>query len=160
MSLSTLHADTQARNVLIDSTYKAKVADFGFTQSENKSTESENTQVPVRRAAPCLRLTVLGALVCPGGADGSQVLHCKRCLELWHCTSDCSIFILFFFSFTLFTHFEVLFEIYTYGEKPYKDWSNGQVWMQLQAGYRLPAPIDCPPFIYELMRACWQEVLT
>ncbi len=52
---------------------------------------------------------------------------------------------------------QVLFEIYSFGEKPYKDWGNGRVWLELQAGSRLPRPNHCPESVYGIMRACWQE---
>lgn len=32
------------------------------------------------------------------------------------------------------------------------------MWTEVSAGYRLPAPIDCPPFAYDMMLACWHEV--
>ena len=38
---------------------------------------------------------------------------------------------------------------------PYQAWSNKETAEQVQSGYRMPAPKNCPPEIYELMLGCW-----
>ena len=59
----------------------------------------------------------------------------------------------------ILSHFvQLLFEIFAYGEKPYLNWSNAQVWTQINKGYRLPMPLDCPQHMYDLMLRCWAKV--
>lgn len=38
----------------------------------------------------------------------------------------------------------VLWEVMSYGERPYWNWSNQDVIKSIEKGYRLPAPMDCP----------------
>lgn len=45
----------------------------------------------------------------------------------------------------------VLWEVMTYGERPYWNWSNQDVIKSIDRGYRLPAPIKCPEALYQLM---------
>lgn len=51
----------------------------------------------------------------------------------------------------------VLWEIWTYGEMPYKGWTNKKVAEQVSEGYRLPKPATCPDAVYELMIKCWTK---
>jgi Eph receptor B1 len=51
----------------------------------------------------------------------------------------------------------VLWEIMSYGERPYWNWSNQDVIKSIEKGYRLPAPMDCPEALYQLMLDCWQK---
>jgi len=43
----------------------------------------------------------------------------------------------------------------SYGEKPYWDMSNDDVTEVIEDGYRLPAPLDCPVALHNLMLQCW-----
>uniref|UniRef100_A0A8C5BW90 SAM domain-containing protein n=1 Tax=Gadus morhua TaxID=8049 RepID=A0A8C5BW90_GADMO len=45
----------------------------------------------------------------------------------------------------------------SYGERPYWDMSNQDVIKAIEEGYRLPAPMDCPPGLHQLMLDCWQK---
>lgn len=45
----------------------------------------------------------------------------------------------------------VLWEVMTYGERPYWNWSNQDVIKSIEKGYRLPAPMKCPEALYQLM---------
>uniref|UniRef100_H2YLK2 receptor protein-tyrosine kinase n=1 Tax=Ciona savignyi TaxID=51511 RepID=H2YLK2_CIOSA len=49
----------------------------------------------------------------------------------------------------------VMWEVMSYGEKPYWDMSNEVVTEVLEDGYRLPAPENCPVSIHNLMLKCW-----
>uniref|UniRef100_A0A674BI58 Protein-tyrosine kinase 6 n=1 Tax=Salmo trutta TaxID=8032 RepID=A0A674BI58_SALTR len=54
----------------------------------------------------------------------------------------------------------LLYEILTYGGIPYPGMScynNNEVYRQIIAGYRMPAPEKCPNFLYKLMLACWSD---
>ncbi|XP_043531668.1 ephrin type-A receptor 2 isoform X1 [Chiloscyllium plagiosum] len=51
----------------------------------------------------------------------------------------------------------VMWEVLSYGERPYWDMSNHEVMKSINEGFRLPAPMDCPSAIYQLMMQCWQQ---
>ncbi|KAJ8265274.1 hypothetical protein COCON_G00143730 [Conger conger] len=50
----------------------------------------------------------------------------------------------------------LLYEIVTYGGTPYPACSNSDVYQLITSGYRMPAPPQCPEYIYEAMLSCWQ----
>ncbi|XP_063219308.1 ephrin type-A receptor 4 isoform X2 [Bacillus rossius redtenbacheri] len=54
----------------------------------------------------------------------------------------------------------VCWEVMSYGERPYWNWSNQDVIKSIEKGYRLPSPMDCPEAIYQLMLDCWQKERT
>ncbi|KAL4655351.1 tyrosine-protein kinase SRK3-like [Arapaima gigas] len=35
-------------------------------------------------------------------------------------------------------------------------YNNGEIFDLIMSGYRMPAPPDCPTYIYEIMQSCWQ----
>ncbi|XP_055979855.1 ephrin type-A receptor 1 [Sorex fumeus] len=49
----------------------------------------------------------------------------------------------------------VMWEVLSFGDKPYGDMSNQEVMKSIEDGYRLPPPVDCPAPLYELMKNCW-----
>jgi len=49
----------------------------------------------------------------------------------------------------------LLFEIFTKGHVPYIGMHNREVIEQVQRGYRISRPANCPPPIYEEMLKCW-----
>nr|XP_020141087.1 ephrin type-A receptor 2 [Microcebus murinus] len=51
----------------------------------------------------------------------------------------------------------VMWEVMTYGERPYWELSNHEVMKAINEGFRLPTPMDCPSAIYQLMMQCWQQ---
>ncbi|XP_038602869.1 ephrin type-A receptor 2 [Tachyglossus aculeatus] len=51
----------------------------------------------------------------------------------------------------------VMWEVMSYGERPYWELSNHEVMKAINEGFRLPAPMDCPSAIYQLMMQCWQQ---
>ncbi|EEC18904.1 eph receptor tyrosine kinase, putative [Ixodes scapularis] len=51
----------------------------------------------------------------------------------------------------------VCWEVMSYGERPYWNWSNQDVIKSIEKGYRLPAPMDCPEAVHQLMLDCWQK---
>ncbi|KAJ7306354.1 hypothetical protein JRQ81_009698 [Phrynocephalus forsythii] len=51
----------------------------------------------------------------------------------------------------------VMWEVMSYGERPYWELSNHEVMKAINEGFRLPAPLDCPSAIYQLMMRCWQQ---
>uniref|UniRef100_A0A672FHB6 Tyrosine-protein kinase n=1 Tax=Salarias fasciatus TaxID=181472 RepID=A0A672FHB6_SALFA len=51
----------------------------------------------------------------------------------------------------------LLTEIVTYGRIPYPGMSNPEVIQNLEQGYRMPKPENCPDGLYNVMCMCWQE---
>ncbi|KAJ3599281.1 hypothetical protein NHX12_033244 [Muraenolepis orangiensis] len=51
----------------------------------------------------------------------------------------------------------VTWEVASYGERPYWDMSNQDVINAIEQDFRLPAPMDCPLVLHQLMLDCWQK---
>lgn len=49
----------------------------------------------------------------------------------------------------------LMWEAFSYGQKPYKGMKGNEVIQMIDSGERMPAPADCPPEMYDLMRKCW-----
>ncbi|XP_028295098.1 tyrosine-protein kinase fynb isoform X4 [Gouania willdenowi] len=51
----------------------------------------------------------------------------------------------------------LLTELVTKGRVPYPGMNNREVLEQVERGYRMPRPQDCPPSLHELMLQCWKK---
>ncbi|MGH0151731.1 UNVERIFIED_CONTAM: hypothetical protein FKN15_020906 [Acipenser sinensis] len=51
----------------------------------------------------------------------------------------------------------VMWEVMAFGERPYWDMSNHEVMKSINEAFRLPAPMDCPSAVYQLMIQCWLQ---
>ncbi|XP_007576563.2 ephrin type-A receptor 10 [Poecilia formosa] len=51
----------------------------------------------------------------------------------------------------------VMWEVMSYGERPYWDMGTQDVIKAIEDGFRLPAPVNCPPHLHQLMLDCWQK---
>ncbi|XP_076834840.1 LOW QUALITY PROTEIN: tyrosine-protein kinase Lck [Brachyhypopomus gauderio] len=51
----------------------------------------------------------------------------------------------------------LLTEIVTYGRIPYPGMTNPEVIQNLERGYRMPPPDNCPESLYDIMTKCWEE---
>nr|XP_014343635.1 PREDICTED: ephrin type-A receptor 3-like [Latimeria chalumnae] len=51
----------------------------------------------------------------------------------------------------------VMWEVVSFGERPYWEMSNQDVIKAIDEGYRLPAPMDCPLVLHQLMLDCWEK---
>ncbi|XP_047737613.1 tyrosine-protein kinase Src42A [Hyalella azteca] len=51
----------------------------------------------------------------------------------------------------------LLTELVTYGRIPYPGMTNAEVLHQVEHGYRMPAPPNCPPALHEIMMECWYK---
>ncbi|KAG8596061.1 hypothetical protein GDO81_001721 [Engystomops pustulosus] len=49
----------------------------------------------------------------------------------------------------------LMWEAYSYGQKPYKGMKGGEVSMMIESGKRMECPPKCSPEIYEIMKLCW-----
>uniref|UniRef100_A0A8C2IPE2 receptor protein-tyrosine kinase n=1 Tax=Cyprinus carpio TaxID=7962 RepID=A0A8C2IPE2_CYPCA len=51
----------------------------------------------------------------------------------------------------------VMWEVMSFGERPYWDMSNHEVMKSINEGFRLPAPMGCPSAVNQLMLQCWLQ---
>ncbi|XP_008841499.1 protein-tyrosine kinase 6 [Nannospalax galili] len=51
----------------------------------------------------------------------------------------------------------LLHEIFSRGQIPYPGMSNHEAFMRVDAGYRMPCPLECPTSVYKLMLSCWGQ---
>uniref|UniRef100_A0A671LSW9 receptor protein-tyrosine kinase n=1 Tax=Sinocyclocheilus anshuiensis TaxID=1608454 RepID=A0A671LSW9_9TELE len=51
----------------------------------------------------------------------------------------------------------VMWEVMSYGERPYWNLTNRDVIKSVEEGYRLPATMGCPGTLHTLMLDCWQK---
>ena len=49
-----------------------------------------------------------------------------------------------------------LTELVTWGRIPYPGMTNPEVLAQVERGYRMPLPLNCPPRLYDIMLDCWK----
>lgn len=49
----------------------------------------------------------------------------------------------------------LLWEAFSYGQKPYKGMKGNDVMQMIESGNRMDSPVNCPPEMYDLMRTCW-----
>ncbi|XP_076875760.1 tyrosine-protein kinase SYK isoform X2 [Brachyhypopomus gauderio] len=49
----------------------------------------------------------------------------------------------------------LMWEAFSYGQKPYKGMKGNEVIQMIEKGSRMESPPNCPPEIYDLMRKCW-----
>lgn len=122
-----VHRDLAARNVLVDDRLTCKIADFGLSRwLKENSGEQEYT-------------TQNGGKI-PIRWTAPEAINYHK----YTAQSDV-------WSFGV-----VMWEVCSFGERPYWDWSNHKVMQEVQAGFRLPCPMDAPPQLYSIMLACWQ----
>jgi serine/threonine protein kinase len=50
-----------------------------------------------------------------------------------------------------------MWEIFSYGAIPYPSMSNQQTVEEVEKGYRMPAPNECPPEVHKVMLKCWEK---
>ncbi|KAM3620409.1 uncharacterized protein V6R79_022810 [Siganus canaliculatus] len=51
----------------------------------------------------------------------------------------------------------LLWEIYSFGRQPYPKMTLTEVKEQVEAGYRMEPPENCPVGVYAIMRICWEQ---
>ncbi|XP_062874606.1 ephrin type-A receptor 7-like [Trichomycterus rosablanca] len=54
----------------------------------------------------------------------------------------------------------VMWEVMSFGERPYWDMGSQDVIKAIEDGFRLPAPLSCPTSLHQLMLDCWQKERT
>ncbi|XP_061526144.1 ephrin type-A receptor 6-like isoform X2 [Phycodurus eques] len=123
-----VHRDLAARNILVDENLVCKVSDFGMSRVMEEETEAAYTATVNGGKIP-IRWTAPEAIAYGKFSSVSDV---------W--------------SFGI-----VMWEVMSYGERPYWEMSNQDVILSMEEGYRLPAPTGCPVTLHQLMLHCWQK---
>nr|XP_003215626.1 PREDICTED: tyrosine-protein kinase FRK [Anolis carolinensis] len=124
-SQNYIHRDLAARNVLVGDHSVYKVADFGLARVFQ--VENENVYEAKHETKLPVKWTAPEAI-------RSSRFSIKS--DVW--------------SFGI-----LLYEIMTYGKMPYTGWVGYQVLQNLDQGYRLPQPNNCPQNLYDIMFECW-----
>jgi len=125
--MSYVHRDLAARNVLVNSQLVCKIADFGLSREISES-----------------------------ALDGAYTTRGGKIPVRWT-APEAIAFRKFTSSSDAWSFGIVMWEVMSYGERPYWDWTNQEVIKQIEKGFRLPAPMDCPEALHQLMLDCWQK---
>lgn len=128
--INFVHRDLAARNVLVNRQLVCKIADFGLTRDVSKSSCKETG----------------GAYTTKGGKIPVR-WTAPEAIAFRKFTSSSDVW-----SFGI-----VMWEVMSYGERPYWTWSNQDVIKAIEKGYRLPAPSETPEAIHQLMLDTWQK---
>ncbi|KAM3861378.1 ephrin type-A receptor 7 isoform 1-T1 [Diretmus argenteus] len=143
-----VHRDLAARNILVNSNLVCKVSDFGLSRVIDDDPEAVYTTTGKMKdimnliftAATDLRFTEQGGKI-PVRWTATEAIQYRKFTS----ASD------------VWSYGVVMWEVMSYGERPYWDMSNQDVIKAIEEGYRLPAPMDCPPGLHQLMLDCWQK---
>uniref|UniRef100_A0A8C7U6T4 receptor protein-tyrosine kinase n=1 Tax=Oncorhynchus mykiss TaxID=8022 RepID=A0A8C7U6T4_ONCMY len=135
--MSYVHRDLAARNILVNSNLVCKVSDFGLSRVLQEDPENAYTT------------RVTGTYHSPGGK-----------IPIRWTSPEAIAYRKFTPSSDTWSYGVVMWEVMSYGERPYWDMSNQDVIKAIDEGYRLPPPMDCPVCLHQLMLDCWQTERT
>uniref|UniRef100_A0AC35U544 Receptor protein-tyrosine kinase n=1 Tax=Rhabditophanes sp. KR3021 TaxID=114890 RepID=A0AC35U544_9BILA len=124
-----IHRDLASRNILLDQFYRCKISDFGLSRNgfAEGSDEMEYTNAMAKKIP--IRWTAPEAL-----EKGTYT----AASDIW-------------------SYGVVMWEIFSFGERPYYDWPHRKIYEEVLQGYRLPKSMDCPEAIYQIMTQCWNK---
>ncbi|MEQ2170603.1 hypothetical protein GOODEAATRI_002016 [Goodea atripinnis] len=123
-----VHRDLAARNVLVNSNLVCKVSDFGLS----RLMRGLDHNVPTYTASLGSKIPVRWT-----APEAFQHRKFSTASDVW--------------SFGI-----LMWEVMSYGERPYWDMSNQEVMKAVADQYRLPPPHSCPPALHSVMLQCWQ----
>ncbi|XP_075919390.1 ephrin type-A receptor 4-like [Petromyzon marinus] len=123
-----VHRDLAARNVLVSGELTCKVSDFGLSRTLLLDADPEGAYTSRGGKIP-IRWTAPEAIA---------QLRFTSASDVW-------------------SYGIVVWEVTSYGERPYWDMSNRDVMEAVEGGWRLPCPMDCPMLLRRLMLSCWQQ---
>uniref|UniRef100_A0AC35U021 Receptor protein-tyrosine kinase n=1 Tax=Rhabditophanes sp. KR3021 TaxID=114890 RepID=A0AC35U021_9BILA len=124
-----IHRDLASRNILLDQFYRCKISDFGLSRNgfSEGSEEMEYTNAMAKKIP--IRWTAPEAL-----EKGTYT----AASDIW-------------------SYGVVMWEIFSFGERPYYDWPHRKIYEEVLQGYRLPKSLDCPESMYQVMTTCWNH---
>ncbi|RVE60924.1 hypothetical protein OJAV_G00185550 [Oryzias javanicus] len=126
--MNFVHRDLAARNILVNSNLVCKVSDFGLSR-----VLTENSSDPTYTSS-------LGGKI-PIRWTAPEAIAYRKFTS----ASDA------------WSYGIVMWEVMSYGERPYWDMSNQDVINAIEQDYRLPPPPECPASLHALMLDCWQK---
>uniref|UniRef100_A0A8C7X2E7 Ephrin type-B receptor 3 n=1 Tax=Oryzias sinensis TaxID=183150 RepID=A0A8C7X2E7_9TELE len=126
--MNYVHRDLAARNILVNSNLVCKVSDFGLSRFLD-DTSADPTYTSSLGGKIPIRWTAPEAIAFRKFTTASDV---------W-------------------SYGIVMWEVVSYGERPYWDMSNQDVMTAVEQDYRLPPPMDCPMVLHQLMLECWMK---
>ncbi|KAG5284058.1 hypothetical protein AALO_G00022530 [Alosa alosa] len=129
--MSYVHRDLAARNILVNSNLVCKVSDFGLSRFLQENSSDPTYTSSLGGKIP-IRWTAPEAIAFRKFTSASDV---------W-------------------SYGIVMWEVMSFGERPYWDMSNQDVINAIEQDYRLPPPPDCPTHLHQLMLDCWQKERT
>jgi Eph receptor B1 len=124
--MNFIHRDLAARNILVNKDLVCKVADFGLSREIENDTSD-------------------GVYTTKGGKipirwTAPEAINFRK----FTCASD------------VWSYGILAWEVLSYAERPYWNWSNQDVIKAVEKGYRLPTPTpECPQILYDLLLKCW-----
>ncbi|XP_026862687.2 ephrin type-B receptor 3 isoform X3 [Electrophorus electricus] len=124
--MNYVHRDLAARNILVNSNLVCKVSDFGLSRFLEDDPSDPTYTSSLGGKIP-IRWTAPEAIAYRKFTSASDV---------W-------------------SYGIVMWEVMSYGERPYWDMSNQDVINAVEQDYRLPPPMDCPTALHQLMLDCW-----
>ncbi|XP_028824287.1 ephrin type-B receptor 4b isoform X2 [Denticeps clupeoides] len=124
--MSYVHRDLAARNILVNSNLVCKVSDFGLSRFLQENSSDPTYTSSLGGKIP-IRWTAPEAIAFRKFTSASDV---------W-------------------SYGIVMWEVMSFGERPYWDMSNQDVINAIEQDYRLPPPPDCPSSLHQLMLDCW-----
>ncbi|CAN8177247.1 unnamed protein product [Coccothraustes coccothraustes] len=124
-----VHRDLAARNILVDAHLVCKVSDFGLSRALDGDRDSDPTYTSSLGGKIPIRWTAPEAIAFRTFTSAS---------DAW-------------------SYGIVMWEVLSFGERPYWDMSNQDVINAIEQDYRLPPPPRCPPPLHRLMLQCWQR---
>lgn len=126
--MSFVHRDLAARNILVNSNLVCKVSDFGLSRFLTENSSDPTYTSSLGGKIP-IRWTAPEAIAYRKFTSAS---------DAW-------------------SYGIVMWEVMSYGERPYWDMSNQDVINAIEQDYRLPPPPECPASLHALMLDCWQK---
>ncbi|KAM7006286.1 ephrin type-A receptor 8 isoform 5-T5 [Tautogolabrus adspersus] len=130
--LGYIHRDLAARNILVNSNLVCKVSDFGLSrvlEDDPDAAYTTSVSFHIEGGKIPIRWTAPEAITYRKFSSSSDV---------W-------------------SYGVVMWEVMSYGERPYWNLTNRDVIKSVEEGYRLPAPMGCPAALHTLMLDCWQK---
>lgn len=166
--MNYVHRDLAARNVLVNAALVCKIADFGLSREIESATEgayttrvSDRFELLNRYEQQDTQGSIAARTTAPGLIDLFSIVYVQggKIPVRWT-APEAIAFRKFTSASDVWSMGIVCWEVMSYGERPYWNWSNQDVIKSIEKGYRLPAPMDCPEAIYQLMLDCWQKERT